>query len=512
MKRVSSDETYRVVETRREGAPTLVVGDRALHSRYDPIREAERIAGAIAPGTRLVVVLGPGLGYLLEAASVSGAEVLFAAADPDLLNFVENRRAAQVGKKRPLPGRSIPARAPVETWEEALARVSGLAEGKILLLDGSIEPGREEEYETARKNFRRALDHLLERTITLTAFGTTFIENFLGNLFHGAGRFLDPADLVSRLEGQEVLLVAPGPTLEAALPVLAERYGAGGRAPIPILCVDSAGENLLQAGLEPDFLVTLDPQRITARFLASSAGAVVSLPTASAEALRGPGDVYLFGQGYPLESALPVPPPIPGGSGETEESPSGFGGSVSTFAAAVAEWAGASKLILIGQDFGFPNGLPYARGGSMEEISLERVGRFAPMESVRRKGRNRVTVETIEGRKIPTHRNLLSYLETFSQIAERIPIVQTDSRSGRIPGASFIPLPEVLTGNTGGAANTPPRGASRRLWKETDLHDIARRLAELPPSEIRRAGLREEDYGERIKAFRARVDETGMKT
>ena len=56
----------------RSGPPTLVLGGRHVHSGYDPVREAEGVARAIASETRerssdLIVMIGFGLGYIPNA-------------------------------------------------------------------------------------------------------------------------------------------------------------------------------------------------------------------------------------------------------------------------------------------------------------------------------------------------------------------------------------------------------------------------------------------------------------
>jgi len=54
----------------KQGEPTLKVGTIQLHSRYDPVREAEQVAGRAldrVPGDAVLVICGLGLGYLAQA-------------------------------------------------------------------------------------------------------------------------------------------------------------------------------------------------------------------------------------------------------------------------------------------------------------------------------------------------------------------------------------------------------------------------------------------------------------
>ncbi len=406
-----------VQDTKRPGAPTILLDGKPLHSTYDPIKEAERVAAMVPEGTRLACVLGPGLGYLVEAAALRAGEVLTVCADAELLAFVENRRAAE---NRPLPGRAIPAEASIDQWEEILARVPNLATGRAVLLEGAYEPGREEAYARAQENFTKALDRIVERTLTLTAFGPIYLENFLKNIRAGAGRFMDPAPINDLLGGKSVILAAPGPTLETAISDLAQSRRAAADRRVPLLAVDSAAVKLARNGIRPDFIFTLDPQRHVGRMLdpESMAGKVpvVGLPTACPEALAAGSETLLFGQGYPLEAAMPNPLFIPG-DGD-------FGGSVSTFAASVAEWAGAAEVILVGQDFGYPFGKEYAAGGVMEDFSLERVNRFAGLETIRKRAPEGVTVETIGGSRVPTRQDrVVERRDPGSRDADQDPVL-----------------------------------------------------------------------------------------
>lgn len=53
----------------RSGAPTLTVDGVAVHSPYDPVREAERFVSDSLHGERpsTVIVLGEGLGHITDA-------------------------------------------------------------------------------------------------------------------------------------------------------------------------------------------------------------------------------------------------------------------------------------------------------------------------------------------------------------------------------------------------------------------------------------------------------------
>ncbi|MCK5736536.1 MAG: hypothetical protein KAH21_08660, partial [Spirochaetaceae bacterium] len=81
-----SPEEWRV-ETARSGDPTVLLNGKALHSRYNPVKEAEKTASSVPSGTAIVILGGFGLGYTAEALLQSAPErpLIIAEADNSIL-------------------------------------------------------------------------------------------------------------------------------------------------------------------------------------------------------------------------------------------------------------------------------------------------------------------------------------------------------------------------------------------------------------------------------------------
>ncbi|MBL8968313.1 MAG: DUF115 domain-containing protein [Spirochaetaceae bacterium] len=351
-----------------KGSPSARLGALALHSAYDPGLEAARLAAALPAAADTVLVLGFGLGYAAEAALAAGLErVLVAEAEPGFL-----RAALALRDLRALLA------------DERLGFVAGgRGEGLLCALEASgarrigwlrlaaAEAASPEWYEVARAAAERfsAKESINENT--LRRFGRLWVRNLAKNL-PLVGRLPGTALLEGRFAGLPALVLAAGPSLDEVLPRLRDL-----RERCLLVCVDTALRSLLRAGVEPDFLVVVDPQYWNWRHL---------------EGLRSPGSIlvsesaawpavfrfearaaFLGGSLFPLGRAIER---AVGAKGEL-----GAGGSVATSAWDLARLLGAAPLYMAGLDLSFPAGATHARASLFEQRALAAGRRLGPSES-----------------------------------------------------------------------------------------------------------------------------------
>ncbi len=445
------------------GADTLEVAGILLHSRYDPRKEALRIAAEAAAATH-VIVLSPGLGYL--GAALAGREVL----------LVE--RHAAIAQEDPGQARLVAPTA--AALRDRVLDWDGLESGRLAVLSGIILPEDEPYYASLRSEALRAVEMRAEEVATIRGFSATWEANLAGNrrwinAANGEGleenrgkkeegrgesdresegvieaRWLE----TSRLgwKGRTVAVLAAGPSLRDDLPVLAEacehtgrspddvagregRRSAGTRRAPVIVAVDSALPAVLAAGVLPDAVVTIDPQPVKASCLDDLGGipliaSVLSPPVVLARARR----LLLFGQGHPGEAAVGVPRRAVQGE---------MGGSVATAAVALAVAAGASTLLLIGQDLSVGTGQEpapstHVGGTHFERRLLGSLGRFSggARDLLRRMAPSNLRrVPAVGGGTVVTTPILDSYRLWLRDLASRrsdIIFVQTSPRGAAI--------------------------------------------------------------------------------
>lgn len=351
------------------GAPTGRLGAVYLHSRYDPVREAQRLVReGMPPAVSLGLFYGFGLGYLVES-------------------FVQAHPHTPVAVVEPEPGlfgRALAAR----DLRALLARpeihwlLGGRPEQALLELEklplGAVQVVRLRPVYDRHAAFYEALDGLLQNAIarrevntnTLRRFGRLWVRNLLANL--------DPllacpgvAALEGRLAGLPAVVLAAGPSLESILPLLPRL-----RERLVLIAVDTSLRPCLNAGVEPDFLLVIDPQYWNSRHLDRARPRRTVLVSETStwpgvfRRLRLP--TFLASSLFPLGEYLE--------SVTRAKGRLGAGGSVATSAWDFARLAGARPILMAGLDLGFPGRRTHARGTFFEELRPVAADRLSPAE------------------------------------------------------------------------------------------------------------------------------------
>jgi len=389
-----------IIETASCGAPTLLIrrkiqdsgGNTAalyIHSKRDPEREAERIVegAGITDDINPVLVLGFGLGYV-ACALVEGLsgdrpviivekrpEILKKALETrDLRKLLTRERLVFVlsGDGEGVTGalslfESTPGVPPPVIQNRAL---TGLDEEWYAVVEEKIKTW------TSRTNVNRA---------TQNRFGKRWVRNLSKNLEAVRDR---PG--ISALEGLlsgnnalirknitgktdfPVFLAAAGPTLDAAGPILDEIYKR-----CVVVAVDTSLRFLIARGIDPDFLVSVDPQYWNFRHLDRAPAPKTRLIAESAvypPVLRHSlGGIFLCGSLFPLGRYIEerVDP-----KGEL-----GAGGSVATSAWDFIRHIGGRTVWIAGLDLSFPELKTHYSGAVFEEKSHLGSRRFSPAET-----------------------------------------------------------------------------------------------------------------------------------
>ena len=165
-------------------------------------------------------------------------------------------------------------------------------------------------------------------------------------------------------------MIAAGPSLDDILPHAREI-----RRRAVMVCVDTALRSLLREGVEPDFLVVVDPQYWNARHLdrcESPSSILITEGAVWPSVLRMPfAAVRLCASLYPLGEFAERRAGIPKGR-------LGAGGSVATTAWDFTRSMGCRPVYMAGLDLGFPGGRTHARASRFEQKTLSECRRLRP--------------------------------------------------------------------------------------------------------------------------------------
>ena len=339
-----------LVEDGRRGEPTArlrVNGEPGpyLHSRVDPRTEARRAATAISAAVGYVVVWGPGLFYEIEVL-LERPELAYLLVLEPRPTFL--RAALESRDLRPaLSDPRLHIRTGIHAEPDSAAKT--VSETYLPVIHGAFHiegarPRAEESRETLAALGAAARGQLADMAVQ-QRFGRRWFSNAIRNL-----ATLSPAG-VDFPAADTMVVAAAGPSLEEQVADLDSR--------VPIISTDTAAPALLQRGIRPAVLVSLDCQQVSYHHLLTGGAALRRVPlmadlSTPPTVLHHAARAVLATTGYPLARLL---------RRRFSELPiiDGAGGNVTQAAVSVAVSLGARRVHLLGADLAYPDGAPYAR-------------------------------------------------------------------------------------------------------------------------------------------------------
>ena len=224
---------------------------------------------------------------------------------------------------------------------------------------------------------------------TLLRFGKIWTKNFFRNMH----RFFKSQKLIPYLgwaSQKPAIIVAAGPSLEAALPFLQKQHTQA----LLIAC-DTALPMLLQAQINPDFVVTVDPQEKNSLYLRYSANKdhiLIADPAIHDSTFEGYENQNII----LMDSVFPLYSPFEGFWGHCGLLASG--GSVSTSAFDFARKIGSDPIIMVGQDLSFTKKKTYSSGNVLSEFSRTTHHRLNSFHALQAKATHTDHSQYIKGR------------------------------------------------------------------------------------------------------------------
>lgn len=355
------------------GDPSLKYRGIWLHSSRNPREEAKRfVQSAITIKEEQnrfpIMLLGFGLGYTAESIREQYPEnpLIIIEPSPEVL-----LRAFETRDLSPLLG-STGIIFIVDRDMDAILNVLPLFSAKPLPI--IPRPYREAEPELAKALLDTLSLWETKNTVnkaTVQKFGKRWVKNIVANqqyLINTPGI----RNFAGVFSAVPALVAAAGPSLDEVLPYIPALYER-----CLIISVDTALRALLRTGIEPDFVVVVDPQYWNARhldFCKSPGSCLVTEIGVYPSVLRHPFEHRLLCSSlYPLGSFL-----------EKDLDPKGrlgAGGSVATTALDFALHLGAQPVYIAGLDLAYPDFKTHFTGALFEERAFVRSNRFLPAET-----------------------------------------------------------------------------------------------------------------------------------
>jgi len=373
------------IEETVSGGLTLCVNGIYAHSQRDPLREGQRLFESVNTETGPVVLLGFGLGYTASAAAKSGRSVIVVEKHKKLLlKALEVRDFSDFLSKNRIMfiiGNSG------EAVTTALAMTDNSSEKKISVIRNKALTGLDEQWYRAVDDRIRAWAMKDEvNKATQKRFGQRWLRNLTRNM--NAIRDYPGVSVLSQKITADnnipIFLAAAGPSLDKIKHLLGDIHDR-----CIIVAVDTSLRFFVQNGIQPDFVIVVDPQFWNNRHLDRCVSGLEHTALIAESAVYPPvlslpfKNKFLCGSMFPLGEYIETKVDLKGKLGA--------GGSVATTAWDFARTLGYSglqrggtsgtqEIWIAGLDLSFPNLKTHFRGARFETLSNSRSGRFNPAE------------------------------------------------------------------------------------------------------------------------------------
>jgi hypothetical protein len=414
-----------VVEAAKSGVPTLGVrtGDGRvvqLHSKYNPVAEGQKLVEQTRlDGCVVFHVLGMGLGYhvetLFERASTESLVFVF---EPDLgvLRAALERRdlSELIGSGRVYfftageKGGADKSEIFTKLTPHCAMCSMGF-EGVTHAASIGLHPEFFGEIQTWLAEFAAFARTSLN---TLVINGRRTAENVTRNL----AAYVDTPsvnELKDQYKGKPAIIVSAGPSLRKNKHHLKDAQGKA-----VIIAVQTILQPLLEIGIEPQFVTSLDYHDISTRYYEKLPKGLkthlVAEPKASPKIFDVfPGPVTILGSDFADRLLREI-------AREVDKGRLSSGATVAHLAFYLAEHLGCDPIIIVGQDLGFGDGLAYAPGTNIDDVWRPELSRFCTVEMRQWEfiARERPILRKIpdfEGRPMYTEERLFTYLQQFER-------------------------------------------------------------------------------------------------
>jgi len=405
------DDSIEIIQTRK-GLPVPVVNvsgkKLSVHSRFDPVKEAERFSEGIDPEKHdLYIVFGFGFAYHIEQ--------IITRTGVDSTVLVVERNAAMIRKAMENRDLAFLLRDErliilVDPKEDDIADVlKGRSSRRASFLTHRGSYHLDPDYYSNLNGIARSYLSTKEVNIaTLAKFEKTWSSNIAGNI----REFYSNPGAVSfygRFSGLPAIVVAAGPSLYRSLDFIRENADRA-----VIISVDTAYRILKKNGIEPHFCMAVDPQVINARYFEGAEQGKTILaadPTVHPSVFRLFNGRYIF-TGVAFEMMKWIEK-ITGGKGDLAH-----GGSVSTNAYDFAKRLGVSSVYMVGQDLSFTEGLAHSPGSYLDEQVHLKTNRFYNVQMFNRTQLTSLPplyIKGIRSEKVHTNRKMMVFYAWFEK-------------------------------------------------------------------------------------------------
>ena len=223
---------------------TLMVNDYLLHSKYNPIKEAEQIAINHYKREYLHIVFGYGMGYIVNALKNNIDDHSKIIVIEPLIN--------ELNELNIINDKNVFEKITRDNITSILGIQLNNFNRKIVVI---CSPNYDKLFPKEYKNLLEQVNNSMHVNIihenTLRYFGETWQKNFFYNLYSATKD--NSLELIKKQFSCPVVIASGGPSLLKQIPLMKEK-----REKILLICAGSTINTLISNGIEPDIVVSID--------------------------------------------------------------------------------------------------------------------------------------------------------------------------------------------------------------------------------------------------------------
>lgn len=407
----------------------------SLHSKYNPIREAESFVANVDSTCLFFVILGLAGGYhvkkLIE--KCQKAKILVIETSKTSIDFLMDIPAVKELSKN----KNIHITDIEHLGEKLLALYKPAIHGNLTILSlrqwETIFPS---EAEICRSKINKTIKLLAADYSVQSHFGKIWQKNIFSNLSlaEKTKSFQDVKNNISLQTHKTAAIIAAGPSLDENIKKL-----RANRDDYFIIATDTAFSSLIKQGIQSDAVVSIDGQMISHQHYmeeTSKSTLYVFDLCASSSAVRKvlqTTDNVIFAEtGHPLAQYASM------STGKRNFMHLEAGSGTVTIAAAnLAKTLSFTQIEFFGADFSYIGGKPYCRGTYLESQFHSKSTRFSSAEKLYSTIMYRTPVIKISENKITTD-ILTAYKDSLADFMKnRNKIIQDELQPGKFDFKDF---------------------------------------------------------------------------
>jgi hypothetical protein len=374
------------------------------NSRHNPVKECQRyLQKKDIASNDLIILFGIGLGYILEIIrqTVPVQNIILIEKNIEIINLLKNERNNVLKSVKLFTLENINE---LYKFFETLnlknyRKVTYLFQPIEKRLFGDL-------YNDIYEQLKNIFDSNISKDITVRVFAELFYKNFFLNI-NSLLSDIEFSKLKQFTTDKNAVLISAGPSLNNNIDILKFYQNS-----FFIFAVDTVADALIDYGIIPDFIVTLDPQPISINHFKHkiyNKSALIYEPTACPSVIEKFSKRYFVSTGFPLMTYI-------NNIDELDDT----GGSVATFTFKIIENLNFKTLILVGQDLSVSTSF-YSKHTSYFEKRFAVLNKFNTMETYEYNNYLNYKILQVKGNKasfVYTTYSLLEYLKWFNKNAQ----------------------------------------------------------------------------------------------